>query len=59
MQNKISDIELINKFVSDNDHISFSEIINRYSDKVHNLAMRITRNQEDTEDRADDAGGQR
>lgn len=29
---------------------SFLELIERYSEKVHNLALRITRNQEDTEE---------
>ncbi|MCB0317687.1 MAG: sigma-70 family RNA polymerase sigma factor [Bdellovibrionales bacterium] len=29
---------------------AFIEIINRYQDKVHNLAMRITRNEQDTEE---------
>lgn len=32
------------------DHAAFSELISRYSEKAHNLAMRITRNQEDTEE---------
>jgi RNA polymerase sigma-70 factor (ECF subfamily) len=50
MEIKISDLELINKFVNEKDESSFSEIITRYSEKVHNLAMRITRNAEDTEE---------
>ena len=50
MAGKLTDMELIKKFVNENDHKSYSEIVTRYSDKVHNLAMRITRNQEDTEE---------
>ncbi len=50
MKDKISDMDLINKFVKEQDEASFSEIITRYSEKVHNLAMRITRNPEDTEE---------
>lgn len=50
MENKVTDKDLIKNFVQDNDVASFSEIIRRYSDKVHNLAMRITRNNEDTEE---------
>lgn len=50
MKDKVSDLDLINKFVNEKDEASFSEIITRYSEKVHNLAMRITRNAEDTEE---------
>lgn len=50
MKEQVSDFELINKFVKHNDAASFSELVTRYSEKVHNLAMRITRNTEDTEE---------
>lgn len=32
------------------DQLAFVELVERYSQKVHNLAMRLTRNQEDTEE---------
>lgn len=47
---KPTDMELIERFLKDRNQESFSEIVTRYSEKVHNLAMRITRNSEDTEE---------
>ncbi len=49
MEIKLLDNELIAK-IKEGDLASFSEIIERYTQKVHNLAMRITRNEEDTEE---------
>jgi len=43
------DTELVELFRG-GDHAAFSELISRYSEKAHNLAMRITRNQEDAEE---------
>lgn len=48
MHEKI-DSELVESFRG-GDHAAFSELISRYSEKAHNLAMRITRNQEDAEE---------
>lgn len=45
-----SDEELIRDIAERQDEASFGEIINRYSEKVHNLALRISRSQEDTEE---------
>ncbi len=44
-----SDIELINNF-SAGCEASFEELVRRYETKVHNLAMRLTRNTEDAEE---------
>ncbi len=46
---KLSDKELVENLLKGNQQ-AFMEIIERYSQKVHNLAMRITRNSEDTEE---------
>ncbi|NDC36645.1 MAG: sigma-70 family RNA polymerase sigma factor [Proteobacteria bacterium] len=48
MHEKI-DSELVESFRG-GDHAAFSELVSRYSEKAHNLAMRITRNQEDAEE---------
>lgn len=44
-----SDTELV-KGVLEREDICFEELLGRYGSKVFNLAMRITRNQEDAED---------
>lgn len=44
-----SDSELV-ELVRGGDVAAFGEIISRYSEKAHNLAMRITRSQEDAEE---------
>ena len=46
---KRSDFELVNAF-RQGDKAGFIELITRYTEKVHNLAIRITRSQEDTEE---------
>ena len=45
-----SDEELIKNIATNKDEDSFCEIITRYSEKVHNLALRISRSPEDTEE---------
>jgi RNA polymerase sigma-70 factor, ECF subfamily len=49
MLEKKSDAILVESFRG-GDKASFLELLNRYSQKVHNLAMRITRNPEDSEE---------
>ncbi len=49
MESTRTDVELLTAACA-NDQIAFNELISRYSQKVHNLAMRITRNEEDTEE---------
>ena len=49
MTDKQRDSELIIKFKA-GDQEAYAELVNHYSEKVHNLAMRITRNEEDTEE---------
>ena len=49
MAERISDLELVNNLRT-GDESAFSELLNRYTQKVHNLAMRITRNSEDAEE---------
>ena len=44
-----TDLELIES-LKRGDTNSFDELLKRYSEKVHNLAMRITRNEEDAEE---------
>jgi RNA polymerase sigma-70 factor (ECF subfamily) len=48
MQN-VSDLELVAK-IKCGDDLAFQEIMGRYTQKVYNLAMRLTRNVEDTEE---------
>jgi RNA polymerase sigma-70 factor (ECF subfamily) len=48
MQN-VSDLELVAK-IKCGDDLAFQEIMSRYTQKVYNLAMRLTRNVEDTEE---------
>lgn len=46
---ELTDLELVEGLrVGDQD--CFAELLQRYTEKVHNLALRITRNQEDTEE---------
>lgn len=45
----MNDIELVNGLKA-GDNQAFAEMLNLYTQKVHNLAMRITRNAEDTEE---------
>lgn len=50
MEQKVrSDKELVEALKA-GDATSFDELLKRYSEKVHNLAMRITRNEEDAEE---------
>jgi len=44
-----NDLELVNNFRR-GDERAFLELLNRYTQKVHNLAMRITRSPEDAEE---------
>ncbi len=47
---ELSDQELINKFVNDNDDQAFELIVSRYMEKIYNLAYRITRDHYQSED---------
>jgi len=47
--NKIKDDELVKKLCAGDD-AAFNELVSRYTEKVYNLAMRISRNQEDAEE---------
>lgn len=49
MENKERDIEIV-EALRQGDTSSFEELIARYGEKVHNLALRITRNEEDAEE---------
>lgn len=49
MDDKTTDRELVKNFL-EGDEKSFVELINRYSEKVHRLSMRITRNEQDAEE---------
>jgi RNA polymerase sigma-70 factor (ECF subfamily) len=46
---ELTDLELIARF-SKGCALSFEEVLRRYETKVHNLAMRLTRNPEDAEE---------
>lgn len=46
---KLTDIALVEKLTKGDDK-AFLELVNRYTQKAHNLAMRITRNAEDAEE---------
>ena len=48
-EEEISDLELIKRFTN-GCTFSFETIVSRYETKVHNLAMRLTRNSEDAEE---------
>jgi len=45
-----SDEELVRSFVEDQEAGAFSEIVNRYADKIYRAALRITHNHSDAED---------
>jgi RNA polymerase sigma-70 factor (ECF subfamily) len=49
MTTRLTDTELV-KGVADKNESCFQELLERYSSKVLNLALRITRNQEDAEE---------
>ena len=49
-QDELSDNELIDKFVNDNDDQAFELIVSRYMEKIYNLAYRITRDHYKSED---------
>ena len=48
--NELSDEMLVRSFVETHDEEAFSEIVDRYGDKVYRLALRITHNRSDAED---------
>jgi len=48
-ENAMSDVDLVTKLQS-GDQSGFTEILNRYTEKVSNLALRIARNHEDAEE---------
>jgi len=50
MTGNLKDEELVKKIAEEGNQECFGELINRYSEKVHNLALRITRSPEDTEE---------
>ncbi len=47
---ELSDQELINKFVNDNDDQAYELIVSKYMEKIYNLAYRITRDHYQSED---------
>jgi len=49
-QEELSDNELIDKFVNNNDDKAFELIVGRYMEKIYNLAYRITRDHYKSED---------
>jgi RNA polymerase sigma-70 factor (ECF subfamily) len=49
-QKQLSDEELVRSFVESQDEEAFSEIVNRYGDKIYRLALRITHNPSGAED---------
>lgn len=53
MATKRSDLDLVGS-VCRGDESSFEELVNRYAPKVLNLALRVTRSQEDSEEVAQD-----
>ncbi len=50
MKNEMNDEGLVNELKLGRDAEAFTELVNRYSEKVHNLALRITRNSADAEE---------
>ncbi len=46
----LPDEELVRYFVETQDEEAFSEIVNRYGDKIYRIALRITNNPSDAED---------
>ena len=49
MATEKTDTELV-KGIINREQACFEELLRRYGSKVHNLALRITRNQEDAEE---------
>lgn len=49
MQSTVNDRELV-AALQGGDLNAFGELVDRYTEKVHNLALRVTRNEEDTEE---------
>jgi len=49
MEDFRTDAELVSAFQG-GDEIAYLELVQRYTEKVHNLALRITRNEQDTEE---------
>ena len=49
-QGELSDQQLIERFVNDNDERAFELIVGRYMEKIYNLAYRITRDHYKPED---------
>jgi len=49
MSDKATDLLLVDSFRK-GDLAAYCELVNRYNQKVHNLAFRISRNEEDTEE---------
>ncbi len=47
---ELSDEKLVKSFVGAHDEEAFTEIINRYEDKIYRIALRITHNPSDAED---------
>ncbi len=46
----LSDEKLVKSFVEAHDEEAFTEIVNRYEDKIYRIALRITHNPSDAED---------
>jgi RNA polymerase sigma-70 factor (ECF subfamily) len=46
----LSDEELVKSFLQNNDVEVFTQLVNRYSNKIYGLALRITRNPSDAEE---------
>ncbi len=46
----LPDEKLVRYFVETQDEEAFSEIVNRYGDKIYRIALRITNNPSDAED---------
>ncbi len=47
---ELSDEELVRVFIETQDEDAFSEIVNRYGDKIYRIALRITHNPNDAEE---------
>jgi RNA polymerase sigma-70 factor (ECF subfamily) len=48
--NELPDEELVAIFTRDGDEVAFSEIVERYADKIYRTALRIVRNHSDAEE---------
>ena len=49
-QDELSDKQLIDKYVYDSDDKAFEQLVGRYTEKIYNLAYRITRDHYKSED---------